>query len=358
LIRDPIASDQLDTLFSELEASSDDKPWLMVASFLNPHDIVLYGALWLSWRYAFADDSVPDVPEPPTQDESLRNKPSCQREYVKKYGKIFLPQPQLPIYRRFYYYLHKLADQYVQRVYQRLLASRFAEDTIVVYTSDHGEMLGAHGGMHQKWHNAYDESIRVPLLIGGPGIAAGARIDLPSSHVDMIPTLLGLAGIDAESVRAKLATRFTEAQPLVGRDLSAALQGKELPAEPIYFMTEDQVSEGLDQTTQLGFEYEPIAEPSKVEAVIARLDLGDGPRLWKYARAYEHSQVADPSQTQPKRETTEAELYDLERDPTEATNLAHETLLGRQEIPRSQRERLDALLSTERAKKALHPNYR
>jgi arylsulfatase A-like enzyme len=114
------------------------------------------------------------VPEPPTQDESLRTKPSCQADYVKKYGKVFLPQPQIPMYRRFYYYLHKLVDAQVARVLQRLAASRFRDDTIVVYTSDHGEMLGAHGGMHQKWHNAYDETLRVPLLIAGPGDRGGA----------------------------------------------------------------------------------------------------------------------------------------------------------------------------------------
>jgi len=55
---------------------------------------VLFGALWLSWGYALHDDTVPEIPEPPTQEESLRSKPSCQADYVAKYGQIFLPQPQ------------------------------------------------------------------------------------------------------------------------------------------------------------------------------------------------------------------------------------------------------------------------
>ena len=47
-----------------------------------------------------------------------------------------------------------------------------ADDTVVVFTSDHGDLLGAHGGLKQKWFNAFDEAIRVPLLVKGPGVAA------------------------------------------------------------------------------------------------------------------------------------------------------------------------------------------
>lgn len=353
-LRDPIFADQVDDLIGSLEVSADTSPWLAVASFVNPHDIVLFGALWAAWGYSFADETVPEVPEPPTQDESLCHKPSCQADYVKKYGKIFVPQPQIPVYRRFYYYLHKLVDRQVARVLQRLAASRFCDDTIVVYTSDHGEMLGAHGGMHQKWHNAYDETLRVPLLIAGPGIAAG-RVDHLSSHVDLLPTLLGLAGLDAEALRAELARGHSEAQPLVGRDLSGLARGGAASDEPVYFMSEDEVSEGLDQATILGRKYEAVEEPAKVEAVLARVDLGTGTRLWKYARAYRRSLVGDPAEASGWPERCEYELYDLEADPHETHNLAHG--LGDRDT-RAAREQMEALLEAVRAKKALHPRLR
>ncbi|WP_437330109.1 sulfatase-like hydrolase/transferase [Sorangium sp. So ce381] len=356
LLRDPLYGDQVDALFGELEASADDAPWLLVAPFVNPHDIVLFGALWLSFGYPFHDDTVPEIPEPPTQGEPLRTKPSCQADYVDKYGKFMAPQPQIPAYRRFYYYLHKLVDREVQRVFRRLQASRFRDDTIVVYTSDHGDMLGAHGGMHQKWHNAYDESLRVPLLISGPGIPADARVDHPTSHVDLLPTLLGLAGIDAEAIRASLAKDHTEAQPLVGRDLSGALRGGALKDDPIYFMTEDEVSEGLDQTTLIGRTYEAVQEPAKVEAVVARLDAGDGPRLWKYGRSYTRSLIGDPTAESSGRDRSEYELYDLDADPLETNNLAHRGNGTR--ASRAAEERLEAVLSGQRAEKALHPKHR
>ncbi|MCK6586290.1 MAG: sulfatase-like hydrolase/transferase [Polyangiaceae bacterium] len=356
ILRDPLFGDQIESLFSDLEAQKDDTPWLAVASFVNPHDIVLFGILWQSFGFAFDDGTVPEIPEPPTQDESLRSKPSCQSDYVKKYGNIFLPQPQLPIYRRFYYYLQKLVDKEIARVTRRLDASRFRDNTIVVYTSDHGDMLGAHGGMHQKWHNAYEESIHVPLLISGPGIAKGGRIDIPTSHVDLVPTLLGLAGLDAGEIQASLASRHTEAQPLVGRDLSEVLRGGSLPDDPIYFMTEDEVSEGLDQTTAIGRPYEAVDEPAKVEAVIARIDAGDGPRLYKYARSYTRSLIVDPTTQERGRDESEYELYDLEADPTETQNLAHRG--NKTSVSRAAEERLEAILSEQRAKKGLHPQHR
>ena len=112
--------------------------------------------------------------------------------------------PPTSAYRRLYYYLHKMVDQAIGRILDALDASGMADDTIVVFTSDHGDLLGAHGGLQQKWCNAFDEAIRVPLLVKGPGVARTASgITTPTSHVDLIPTLLGLAGIDVETRRRR-----------------------------------------------------------------------------------------------------------------------------------------------------------
>ena len=356
LLRDPLYADQVIARLEALEASTDETPWLLVAPFVNPHDIVLFGLLWRSWGYAFDDDTVPQIPEPPTQDESLRSKPDCQADYVKKYGSVFLPQPQIPVYRRFYYYLHKLVDKEIQRVYQRLLDSRFRENTIVLYTSDHGDMLGAHGGMHQKWHNAYEETIRVPLLLSVPGLEPGRQIHQPTSHVDILPTLLGLAGIDTEAARKTLDTTHTEAQPLVGQDLSRYLQAGNIPDEPIYFLTEDEVSEGLDQTTAIGRSYEAVEEPAKVEAIVTRLDAGSGTKLWKYARSFTQSLIGDPNDKPEGRDKSEYELYDLDADPIETNNLAH--LGNRSQESRAAEKLLESMLDDVRQRKALHPQRR
>ena len=163
-----------------------------------------------------------------------------------------------------------------------------ADDTIVVFTSDHGDLLGAHGGLQQKWANAFDEATRVPMVVKGPGVTPlDVGIDIPTSHVDLIPTLMGLAGIDAERAAAELTRTHTEARALPGRDLSGVLRGTasaDSLAAPIYFMTEDDVTNGVNQRNVLTGElFDAIEAHFRIESVVAPLQTGpDGsPELWK-----------------------------------------------------------------------------
>ena len=73
-------------------------------------------------------------------------------------------------YRRLYLWLHKLVDAAIDTTLDALDRSGTADETIVVFTSDHGDLLGAHGGLQQKWFNVYDEAVHVPMVIAGPGI--------------------------------------------------------------------------------------------------------------------------------------------------------------------------------------------
>jgi len=116
--------------------------------------------------------------------------------------------------------LHKAVDGAIAKVLDGLDARNLSSNTIVVFTSDHGEMLGSHGGMMQKWYTAFDEAIHIPLCIRGPGIPKGVSLNLPTSHIDLLPTLLGLAGVAGESaqkVAAAVSATHTEAHPLPGR---------------------------------------------------------------------------------------------------------------------------------------------
>jgi len=95
------------------------------------------------------------------------------------------------------YYAHVTAiDDMVSRLVSRLRSLKILDNTIILFTSDHGDLLGSHG--HYNKQRPYDESIRVPFLIFD-GRSAGARpgtYDAMMGAEDIMPTLLGLAGID------------------------------------------------------------------------------------------------------------------------------------------------------------------
>ena len=230
-------------------------------------------------------------------------------------------QPTDESYRRLYYYLHKLVDRAIGRILESLEASGMADDTVVVFTSDHGDLVGAHGGLMQKWYNAYDEAIRVPLLVRGPGIAATSEgVQTPTSHVDLLPTLLGLAGIDVERAAAIVAVEHDETQPLPGRDLSPVLRGSTPAAaslaEPLYFMTEDDVGRGLSRLGMVsGQEYEPVPYPSHVESVITSLPTGTRGRSARPAWARTGRGECGSSTTTTSASTSSTEAHGLPANP-------------------------------------------
>ncbi len=336
-VRDGVFAEQVIELFEELAGARRDGPWLAVASFVNPHDIAFNGVAWeqLLGYGPVDDDTLPDIPEPPSQSDSFADRPACQEAFLAAWPAMLYEQSADNAYRRLYYHLHKLVDRAIGRILEALDASGMAEDTVIVFTSDHGDLVGAHGGLMQKWYNAYDEAIRVPLLVKGPGVAATAGgVEVPTSHVDLVPTLLGLAGIDVERAADVVALRHDETQPLPGRDLSGVITGAataESLAEPLYFMTEDDVGRGLTTTNMFtGASFEPVPYPSHVESVITVLPTGpdERPELWKLNHYYErldefdaaHGVPANPFA--PPAAESAWELHNLTADPEERQNRA------------------------------------
>jgi choline-sulfatase len=315
--RDITYAEQATELLQELDAHPNSTPWLLVCSFVNPHDIGCYGMFTLpdvnpDLGFDFTVDESLNPPVPAAEElftsdfrdsleDDLSKKPKAQTSYRDTYHVWFNPVVDNDTYLRYYYQLHVDVDGEMKKVFDALQHSRYKDDTIVVFTSDHGEMLLAHAGMHQKMYQAYDETTRVPLMIWYPkGIAGPRSVDALTSHADLAPTLLGLAGIDGTrqaEIRQMLAVNHSDAVPFVGRDLSRLITGQDDPAsvnDPVYFMTDDDVTRGLHMNRKfgLGLGYKPVEQPSHVETVIARLDDG---RLWKFSRYFDNPQYwTDP----------------------------------------------------------------
>ncbi|WP_289138076.1 sulfatase-like hydrolase/transferase [uncultured Brevibacillus sp.] len=363
--RDVVYRTEVVQLIQQLEQEKDEldhpesyQPWLLVASFVNPHDIVLYGDVTahLPFFRFHVDDSVPDVPPPPTHDESLVTKPRCQASYRDVFPQAFQPISNNEFYRRLYFQLQHNADQEVMHVLEAISQSSFYNETIIIFTSDHGELLGAHGNLHQKFYCAYEESIHVPFIIHSPILFPQPfYTDQLTSHVDILPTLLSLIGADTPAITQLLRQTHSEARHLVGRDLTPLILGEDAtcPTYPecLYFMTEDDVTKGQHQVSVFFQPYDAVIPPNRIETVITRLYHNDNESLWKYSRysASDNNHLSTNSMAIP----DEYELYNLTSDPLEAYNLASPVYA----TPHSERIRLqmEALLQEQREQKRLTP---
>ncbi|MED4907338.1 sulfatase-like hydrolase/transferase [Brevibacillus centrosporus] len=360
--RDVVYSTDVISLLHQLEQeqlqqspSGEFEPWLIVASFVNPHDITLFGdftQVMPIFRF-HVDDSVPDVEPPPTQRETLRTKPRCQSSYRDVFPQAFQPISDNTLYRRLYYQLQKNADQQVMRILQALAQSTFYRETIVVFTSDHGDLLGAHGNLHQKFYCAYEEALHVPFIVHNPLLFPSPQTTRQlSCHVDLLPTLLGLIGADPTTLLAELEKTHSEVRPPVGRNLSGLILGtgtSERLEEPLYFMTEDDVTKGQHQISLLGQPYHSVIPPNQIETVIATVRYNQKKTIWKYSRYYSDRLERDGCTSADE----DYELYNLTDDPLESFNLASPVYATPQTEP--VRQWMGQLLQEQRAQKRLTP---
>lgn len=372
LRRDPLIADRvvawLEDRYARRRAGDADalRPFLLVASFVNPHDIVLFPMWVVRSPVKPSPSDPPHVPPAPTADEDLRTKPAAQIAFREAYYSGYGPAAAIQQvynrngqrYRDLYYRLHAEVDSPIDRV--RRAVTSGSDDAVLVRTSDHGDLLGAHGGLHQKWFNLYDEATRVPFAIARVGRqeTVARVVDAPTSHVDLVPTLLGAAGVDVQNAAAVLRESFSEVHPLPGRDLMPVVDGA--PADDrraVYLMTRDNILEGDSGASGLGRQLGRTSNPpaglriripahtaANFEGLVVRVDDDDAPggagHRWKLVRSFD-----DPSTwTEPGVRHLAAnglggevyrtsplddqwELYDLTADPDEAENRWGETAL-------------------------------
>ncbi|MCQ4361689.1 sulfatase-like hydrolase/transferase [Mycobacterium gordonae] len=362
--RDPLIADRvvawLNDRYARRRAGDPDaqRPFLLVASFVNPHDIVLFPAWVRRSPIQPSPLDPPHVPAAPTADEDLSTKPAAQIAFREAYYSGYGPSPAISRsykrntqrYRDLYYRLHAEVDTPIDRV-RRAVTEGGSENAVLVRTSDHGDLLGAHGGLHQKWFNLYDEATRVPFVIAriGRDATQARTVAAPTSHVDLVPTLLGATGVDVDAVATELAESFSEVHPLPGRDLMPVVDGA--PADEdrgVYLMTRDNVLEGDTGASalsrQLGRDVNPPAPlriklpahvASNFEGLVVRVadeDGGSG-HLWKLVRTFDDPATwtepgvrhlaangigGEAYRTDPVDD--QWELYDLTADPVEAQN--------------------------------------
>lgn len=175
------------------EGRAADKPWVLFVSFVSPH----YPLIAPQPFYDLYDGA--DI-GPPHRHRWQPDHPVLKDIYAFYHYNDYFSEQQVREGRRGYYGLVSFVDDLVGRLLGALEASGLAADTRVLYTSDHGELLGDHG----MWTKMlmYEGSAGIPLLMAGPDVPQGAVVETPVSLIDCYQTVrdgAGLAPTEAES---------------------------------------------------------------------------------------------------------------------------------------------------------------
>jgi choline-sulfatase len=244
---------------------ADRRPWCITASFTHPHDpYVARRKFWdLYEDCAHLAPEVAPIPFDEQDPHSQRIMMSCD------YTNFDLTEDNVRRSRRAYFANISYLDEKVGELVDTLTRTRQLDDTMILFCSDHGDMLGERGLWFKM--NFFEGSARVPLMISGPGVTAG-RHDAPVSNLDITPTIADLAGLSIEEILP-----WTDGESLV------------------------PMINGAPRVSPVLMEY--AAEGSYAPLVGIR----EG--KWKFIHC-----ALDPDQ-----------LYDLDADPTELRNLASDS---------------------------------
>lgn len=173
------------------DATQGMQPWCCFVSFVEPHDP------FIAQRDVYESYAAQELPPPPNADDDLADRPGLYRRAQGIWRQ--LDEAQKRTARACYYASITEIDAQFGRLLDLLEESGQLDNTIIVMTSDHGDLLGAHG-LFFKDISAFEEIYRVPLLVSGPGIATGAACAGRVGLHDLCPTLLELAGCEPFSV--------------------------------------------------------------------------------------------------------------------------------------------------------------
>ena len=186
----------------DLSRRQDERPWCLTVSFTHPHDpYVARRRFWDLYEDCPAlDPEVGEIPFDQQDPHSQRLMKACDHTAFD------ITPEQIRRARRGYFANISYVDEKIGEIMDTLERGRMADNTIILFVSDHGDMLGERGLWFKM--NFFEGSARVPLMIAAPGWQP-KRIDDPVSTLDVTPTLAALAGIDIASLR-----RWTDGEDL------------------------------------------------------------------------------------------------------------------------------------------------
>ena len=324
------------------------QPFFMVVSFINPHDIMYANANLPGQppvQKAVANDLLTSPPDNTiyqktwkftqvpglTQSLTAPGMPPALAEYHKGWaGSLgFIPTDRPDMWAYFYnYYLNLIRDN--DRGLKLLLDAMTDMDlwknTVIVVTADHGEMAGSHGGLRGKGPFAYELNSHIPLRIAHPAYQGGQSVAALTSHLDLLPTLVGMTGLPDERRQAAV-------KGLPGHDFSALLGNAQSDIHAnrpgvLFNYVGIQTIDGnyLLAANKDVFGGKPLPTLAQMHPDTNKRGfmsfVFDG--RYKFARYYAPAAFNTPQTLDQILKYNDIQLFDLTNDPDELNNLATE----------------------------------
>ncbi len=325
------------------------KPWALTVSLVNPHDIMYFNAdlpgekIQDTGRLMMHAARAPDHPLYRTKWDaplpaSLRQpfdeagRPKAHGEYDKAWahalGRIPPDEARWQRFSDFYLNSIRAVDAQVAVLLAELEALGLTGRTIVIFTSDHGEAGGAHG-LRGKGAFAYGESLHLPFYVVHPDVRGGQDCHALTSHIDVAPTLLSMAGLD----RARMGE--VAGRDLPGRDIGPALgnprgAGVHAVRPSILFtysglaQNDSELMRIMAEATAAGKDKGAAVKESGFKPDLRKRGslrtVFDGRH--KFTRYFSPVMRNRPTTLDALYELNEPELFDLQKDPAEMRNLA------------------------------------
>ncbi len=328
------------------ELATQDKPWFLAVNLVNPHDVMFYDtdAPGAPHQAPRALTHVVREPNDPLYAKQWRFKlpanharaldapgrPPAHRDFLRSHDALVgeIPNEEPRWRRRHNYYLNCLrdVDRNIATVLAELDAASLTDRTIVILTSDHGDMDGAHQ-LHAKGAVSYREQNHVPLIIAHPAYPGGKQCRAVTSHLDIAPTLVTLTGVAPERQAAIV-------KGLPGKDISGLLaapdrvrinavhDGVLFNYNMFAYLDGDFLNKAVDYIKR-GGKPDQLKSAGIVPDMTKRgavRSVYDG--RYVFARYFSPKQHNRPTTLEDIYRLNDVELFDVQADSLETTNLA------------------------------------
>ena len=330
------------------------QPWYLAVNFVNPHDV-----MWVNTDapngpivqgkeaklpIAFPPDNAQykkrwdNIPLQSTRTQSLDEPGRIPAHRIYHEANAFLtgmiPNDEQRMRLRQNYYFNAIqdVDKKIDALLKQLDDLDLTKNTIIIFTSDHGDLLGSHGGLVSKGTTTYKQQNHVPMLIVHPEIKGGQSCKEITSHIDLVPTIVAMTQMSTAPASEMMAQ-------MKGQDLSPLLKKPVSPefskqrggvlfcysqlmvhdpdfTKTLYTMIEDGSVARTDQFKKI--ETFPVNWSLRV-SIRSIVD-----ERYKFSRYFSFKEFNTPKSLEELKAKNDLELYDLQTDPQELNNLAYD----------------------------------